>query len=271
MGRRRLGQKGEPTMVTRRTVRNAAQHPRPYTLAIDIGGSGLKASVLDAQGAAVVRRVRVETPYPCPPTVLLEALQRLAADLPDFDRVSAGFPGMVRKGLVLSAPNLSATAGPGTPTDQQVANQWHRFDLATALSNVFERPARAANDADVQGFAAISGQGLEVVVTLGTGFGTAVFEDGRLCPHLEISHQPFRNGQDYDEQIGDVARREIGPKRWNRRVEKAFANMRALFFFDHLFIGGGNARRLTIPLDHDMSLVDNTAGVLGGIKLWDAG
>ena len=121
----------------------------------------------------------------------------------------------------------------------------------------------------MQGFAAINGKGLEVVVTLGTGFGSAVFENGRLCPHLEISHQPFRNGETYDEQLGDVARKDIGAKRWNRRVERAIANMRDLFFFDHLYIGGGNAKKLTLDLPDDVSLVDNTAGVLGGIGLWD--
>jgi polyphosphate glucokinase len=239
------------------------------TLAIDIGGTGLKASVLDANGEEVVPRERVPTPYPCPPKVMVEALKQLVDRLPEFHRIAAGFPGMVRAGVVYSAPNLSAEAGPGTPTDPDVAAAWDHFDLAGALADAFDKPARVANDADVQGFAAITGKGLEVVLTLGTGFGSAVFENGRLCPHLEISHQPFRNGETYDEQLGDVARKDVGAKRWNRRVERAIENMRELFFFDHLYIGGGNAKKLTIDLPDDISRVDNTAGVLGGIGLWD--
>jgi polyphosphate glucokinase len=200
---------------------------------------------------------------------MVEALKQLVDRLPEFHRIAAGFPGMVRAGVVYSAPNLSAEAGPGTPTDPDVAAAWDHFDLAGALADAFDKPARVANDADVQGFAAITGKGLEVVLTLGTGFGSAVFETGRLCPHLEISHQPFRNGETYDEQLGDVARKDIGAKRWNRRVERAIANMRDLFFFDHLYIGGGNAKKLMLDLPDDVSLVDNTAGVLGGIGLWD--
>jgi polyphosphate glucokinase len=116
----------------------------------------------------------------------------------------------------------------------------------------------------------VSGNGLEFVMTLGTGFGSGLFYEGRLMPHLEIAHQPFRKGETYNDQIGEAARKEIGEERWNRRVQKAIKNMRALMFFDHLYIGGGNSRRLVRDdLDDDVTIVDNTAGILGGIKLWE--
>jgi polyphosphate glucokinase len=111
--------------------------------------------------------------------------------------------------------------------------------------------------------------GLELVVTLGTGFGTGLFFNGELLPHLEIAHQPFRKGEDYDGQLGETTRKEIGEERWNKRVTKAIANMRALTAFDHLYIGGGNSRR--VARDHladDVTVVDNSAGILGGIRLW---
>jgi polyphosphate glucokinase len=225
------------------------------TLAIDIGGSGLKASVVDERGKLLVDRVRVDTPVGADPEVLVEALVALVKDLPAYERVSVGFPGVVRDGVILTAPNLGNDG-------------WRGFDLRRALMTSLERPVRIANDADVQGLAVIEGSGLEMVVTLGTGFGTAIYVDGHLGPHLEIAHQPFRKGETYDQQIGEAARKQIGDKRWNRRVKKAIRNMRILTTFDRLYVGGGNAKRLELPLDPDVTIVSNRAGIAGGIALW---
>ena len=237
---------------------------------MDVGGTGLKASVLDADGAMVADRVKVPTPYPIPPDKLVTTLGKLVAPLPKAERASVGFPGMVRAGRVLSAPHFSCKNGPGSPVDDELAGLWSNFDLTTALTQAFGMPTKVANDADVQGAAVVSGNGLEFVMTLGTGFGSGLFYEGRMMPHLEIAHQPFRKGETYNDQIGEAARKEIGEERWNRRVQKAIKNMRALMFFDHLYIGGGNSRRLVRDdLDDDVTIVDNTAGILGGIKLWE--
>jgi polyphosphate glucokinase len=249
---------------------------RPYTLAIDVGGTGLKASVLDAKGAMVADRVRIRTRYPMPPEGeggMVPALERLVAPLPEADRVSLGFPGMVRRGRVLSAPHFWTVKGPGTAVDPELRKAWTGFDLAGALTRVLGKPARVANDADVQGAAVVKGVGFELVITLGTGFGTAVFLDGGLLPHLEIAHQPFRKGETYNAQLGERARKEIGDKRWNRRVRRAIDNLDELFFFDHLYIGGGNARRVVRDELGDIlgrtTVVDNAAGILGGLALWE--
>lgn len=240
----------------------------PLTLAIDIGGTGLKASVLDAQGAMVADRVIVKTTYPCSPTKLVDNLSALVAPLPAADRVSAGFPGMVRKGVVLSAPHFVTEAGPGTKVDDDLVTQWDHFDLAGTLKKRLGKPTRVANDADIQGAAVVSGKGFELVITLGTGVGTALFYDGRLLPHLEFAHHPFRKGETYNEQLGDATRKEVGNGRWNKRVRRAVDTLRAVSFFDHCYIGGGNAKHLTGDLPPDVTTVDNTAGILGGIKLW---
>ena len=240
----------------------------PMTLAIDIGGTGLKASVLDAQGAMVADRVLVKTSYPCPPEKLVDDLTALVAPLPPADRVSAGFPGMMRKGRVLSAPHFVTEAGPGTKVDDALVAQWDHFDLAGALRKRLGKPTKVANDADLQGAAVVEGKGLELVITLGTGVGTALFYDGRLLPHLEFAHHPFRKGETYTEQLGDATRKEVGNGRWNKRVRRAIDTLRALTFFDHCYIGGGNSKHLTGDLAGDVSTVDNTAGILGGIKLW---
>jgi polyphosphate glucokinase len=225
------------------------------TLAIDIGGTGLKATVLDAKGRMRCERVRIPTPIGARPTRIVALLTELARSLPQYERVAVGFPGMVRDGRVLTAPNLGN-------------DLWKGFPLATVLGKALRAPVRLANDADVQGFAVIAGRGLELVVTLGTGFGTALYEDGRLCPHLEISQMPFRKGETYDQQLGNRTRKAIGDEKWQKRVWLAIENLRVLTTFDHLYIGGGNAARLVGPLPANVTVVDNRAGLCGGAFLW---
>src|SRR5688572_27826496 len=229
--------------------------PSVNTLAIDIGGSGLKATVVDAHGALLLERVRIDTPVGAPPEQIVAALVELVRPLPPYERVAVGFPGMVRDGIVRTAPNLRHDA-------------WHGFDLATALQRELGKPVRVANDADVQGLAVVRGQGIEMVVTLGTGFGSALFHDGRLCPHLEIAHQPFRKGETYDEQLGNATRKKVGNTKWQERVLRAIENMRELVGFDHLYIGGGNAEKLDCELPADVTIVHNSAGLAGGARLW---
>jgi polyphosphate glucokinase len=248
----------------------------PYTLSIDVGGTGLKASVLSKDGTMVADRVRVETKYPMPPdgdTGLVATLTALVQPLPPADRISCGFPGMVRDGHILSAPHFVTKKGPGTPVDEKLLAAWSKFDLEGALATGLGKPTKVANDADIQGAAVVKGSGFEVVITLGTGFGSGLFMNGVLLPHVELAHQPFRKGETYNDQLGELARKNKGDESWNERVREAITNLDALFFFDHLYIGGGNARRI----DRDglgdalerITIIDNTAGILGGIKLWE--
>jgi len=250
--------KGKTTRskTAKKTAKKPAARARASnTLAIDIGGSGLKATVLGPRGRMLVDRVRIETPVGASPSKIVELLAKLVKPLPPFKRASVGFPGVVRDGIIRTAPNLDH-------------HGWSGFDLAAALRQRLRVPVRIANDADIQGLAVIAGTGVEMVITLGTGFGTALFADGRLAPHLELAHHRFRGRQTYDEQLGDEARRKAGKKTWNRRLAKAIANLRVLVNFDRLHIGGGNARHVTLKLADDIAIVSNRAGLLGGIKLW---
>jgi polyphosphate glucokinase len=240
----------------------------PRTLAIDIGGTGLKASVLDEAGTMVADRVRVATTYPLSPSRMVDLLSGLVEPLPDYDRVSAGFPGMVRDGCILTAPHFVTASGPGTDVVPELLQAWTGFDLAAALSAKVGKPAKVVNDADLQGAAVVSGKGLEFVITLGTGVGTALFYNGRLCPHMEFAHHPFRRDQTYNQQLGDAARARIGKKKWNKRVRLAITTFSNLFIYDHLYVGGGNASRINFDLPANVTIVDNAAGILGGIKLW---
>lgn len=226
------------------------------TLAIDIGGTGLKASVLDGRGKMLTERVRVDTPHPCNPKLLVETLATLVKQLPAWDRVSVGFPGLIRHGKIVTAPNLGTDKFAG-------------FDLGKALVTRLKAPVRAVNDADMQGLAVVSGKGVEMVCTLGTGFGTALFNSGRLQVHLEIAHHPFQKSKTYDEVIGERGRKKVGTKKWLKNVQDAIDNMRTMVNFDRLYLGGGNAKRVDFKLPKGVSIVDNSAGILGGIKLWD--
>ena len=228
------------------------------TLAVDIGGTGIKLAVLDKTGRIVGDRVRVPTPAkPVAPEVLVAAIAGATPSLGPFDRASVGFPGAVREGRVLTAPNL------GTEL-------WSDFDLQTALAERWGKPVQVMNDADVQGFGAIEGDGVEMVLTLGTGAGTSIFYNGRIMPHLELAHHPVRGNKTYDEYVGNAALREVGKKRWNKRVARVIDILRRLVNFDHLYIGGGNAKHISFALPADVTIVPNTDGLTGGIALWRA-
>jgi polyphosphate glucokinase len=228
----------------------------PVTLAIDIGGSHLKAGLLDQAGSMVAGPNRVMTPVKPDPQVVVDALVGLALPLGHFDRISIGFPGVVRQGQVLTAPNL------GTPV-------WHHFSLAAALTDKLGKPARMLNDAEVQGLGVISGKGLECVITLGTGMGFALFQDGRPAPHLELSQHPLHKGKTYDQFIGAAALKDVGRTRWNRRLRRVLAAITTLVGFDTLLIGGGNAKYVDIDLGPNTRLVGNEGGITGGVRLWD--
>jgi polyphosphate glucokinase len=226
------------------------------TLAVDIGGSGIKAALLDEAGRMIQGPHRVTTPpKPIAPEALVQAIDAATSSLGAFERVSVGFPGYVREGRVLTAPNLGTELLAG-------------FDLQGALAEHWGKPVRVLNDADVQGFGAIKGDGIEMVLTLGTGAGTAIFRDGEVMPHLELAHHPVRGNKTYDEYIGNAARRKQGKKSWNKRVAKAIEILREVVRFDHLYLGGGNAKDITFALPVDVSIVPNTDGLIGGIGLW---
>jgi len=220
-----------------------------------VGGTGLKAAVISPRGKYLVKRVRVKTPKHRKPRDIVKALAELGTPLMPFDHVTIGFPGMVRGGKVMTAPAF------GT-------DDWKGFDLAGAMQKRFARPVKVLNDADVQGLAAIKGKGLELVCTLGTGFGTAWFRDGELMPHMDLAHLVMHKKDDFDVYIGDKTRRRIGHGHWNRRVRKLIDVLQIVFAYDHLYLGGGNSRVVGFKLPRNVMLVSNDAGMEGGAFAW---
>ena len=226
----------------------------PITLAIDIGGTGLKMMALDNDAKPITQRVRSETPLKPTPDRVLEVLEKLREQMPAFDRISVGFPGVIKGGHILTAANLHP--------------DWIGFNMQGECEKRWEKPVRVANDAAVQGYGAIKGQGVELVLTLGTGLGSALFTRGRLCPGLELGHHPFKKKKTYEDFLGRQGMKDIGPKKWNKTLEKAIEQTAHTFNWDALYIGGGNAKLVSFSLPKGVSLVSNQDGLLGGIKLW---
>jgi polyphosphate glucokinase len=235
-----------------RTRKRGSKHP--ITLAIDIGGTGLKALLLDEKGFAITERVRIETPRPATPTAVVTALLELVREVAHYDRVSVGFPGVVVDGTIRSAPNLDG--------------RWKGFALARVLSIKLARPVRVLNDAGVQGYGVIEGRGVEMVITLGTGMGCALYNEGHYVPNLELAHHPFRDDETYEQLVGGKALKKVGKRRWNKRVAKVIAQVDPIWNPRRIYLGGGNAKHLSLKLPKHVSVTENVAGLLGGIALW---
>ncbi|MEL7420698.1 MAG: ribulose-phosphate 3-epimerase [Cyanobacteria bacterium J06555_3] len=225
-----------------------------HTLSVDIGGSGIKAMVLDDSGNSITERLRIDTPDPATPAAVMDVICALAREQSSFDRVSIGFPGVIENGVTKSAANLD--------------DDWLDFDFASAIRQRLAKPVKIKNDAEIQGYGAISGKGVELVITLGTGFGSALFLDGKLMPNLELAHHNFRKGKTYEERLKKQQLKKKGKKKWNKRLQKAIASLKAAFHYDHLYIGGGRAKEINFQLPDDVTIIPNTAGILGGIALW---
>ncbi len=231
-----------------------SRFPHPITLAVDIGGTGMKLMALDARGNPLTDRLRTPTPSPATPALMLAALDKMQKQMPKCDRVSVGFPGVIKQGKTLTAANLDPS--------------WVGFALRNALEKRWELPVHLANDAAVQGYGAISGRGVELVLTLGTGLGSALFTDGRLCPGLELGHHPWQRGKTYEQFLGRRGLKKLGKKRWNRLLEKAIEQTAKTFNWDRLYLGGGNAKEINFKLPPYVSTVSNEDGLFGGVALW---
>ena len=107
-----------------------------------------------------------------------------------------------------------------------------------------------------------------MVLTLGTGFGTALTLNGTLLPHLEVSQHPITKSKNYDEYIGEAALQEIGEEKWNERMEKVLGIIKTVFNYDLLYISGGNAELLNFKLDENVHIKTNKDGFLGAVNLW---
>lgn len=247
----------------------------PYTLAVDCGGGGIKASVLDAAGTLHAPPVRVPTPYPLPPERLVQTIADLGATLPRFGRATVGMPGMIRHGVVVATPHYVTRSGPRSAVLPELLDAWAGCDMRAQVEARLGVPTLVLNDAEVHGAGVVSGTGVELVLTLGTGLGSALFDGGRLAPHLELSHAPLRRSTTYDSYIGQPERTRLGDALWSRRVRHVVEGLRPVFWWDRLYLGGGNSRHVSPQvldrLGDDVVVVPNQAGIVGGVRAWSIG
>ncbi|MDQ2718791.1 MAG: ROK family protein [Bacteroidota bacterium] len=224
-------------------------------LSIDIGGSHIKATVLNSNGDFLKDYEKQVTPKPSSPEKVMAVIKDLAKAFPEYDKIAAGFPGYMKNGVVKTAPKLGNAA-------------WKNYDLQTNLKQMLGKPALAINDADLQGIALAQGKGFEMVITLGTGLGSALINNGLLLPHLEMSILPITKSKTYNDYVGEDALVKIGKEKWNKRMQKIIDILKTVFNYDHLFISGGNARFLSFKLDANITIDDNKDGIKGGAILW---
>jgi polyphosphate glucokinase len=228
----------------------------PSTLTIDIGGTGIKMLRMDGKGQPLSSRLRELTPQPGPPQAVIAIIKKMLAKQGEYDRVSVGFPGVVVHGVVQTAANLGTV-------------HWRNFDLQNALEEATGKPVRVVNDVDLQGYGVIRGVGLELVFTLGTGFGSALFTKGHLVPNLELAHHLFGKSKTYEQRVSKSELKKIGRKKWSQRVRQIIEQLEPIFNYDMLHLGGGNAQKLTGDLPPKVRIFDNVEGMLGGIRLWN--
>lgn len=227
----------------------------PRTLSVDVGGTGIKTMLVSADGKPIGERARVDTPQPATPEAMAAALKTIVPGPGSYERISVGFPGVVVDGVVRTAPNLDPS--------------WKGFDLAGRIEKLTGKPTRVLNDAGVQGYGAIRGRGVEVCITLGTSMGFALFVDGRYVPNIELGHHVFRKNRTYEDELGKKALARLGRKRWNKMLARAIDQIERTFNYDTLYIGGGNSAKVALDLPRNVRRVENVAGLLGGVKLWE--
>lgn len=211
--------------------------------------------MLGPRGEPLNDRDRQLTPEIPTPDAVLAVIRSMIAAQPEFDRVSVGFPGVVRDGITETAVNLH--------TD------WIGYNLAASIEEIARKPVRVANDADVQGLGVIEGAGVELVLTLGTGLGSALYVDGKSVGNLEMGQHPFRKRKTYEQYLGAAALKARGKTKWNRDLQEAIALLGRIFYYRVLYLGGGNTKKIQGELPPNVKIVSNAAGLLGGIRLWD--
>ena len=234
------------------------------TLGIDIGGSGVKGAPVDtAQGELLAERHRVPTPQPSDVTSVVEAVAEVAAQFDGFDRVGVTFPGVVVDGVTRTAANVDKS--------------WLDAPAAKLFGERLGKPVTVLNDADAAGVAEVAfgaGKdvpGLVMMLTFGTGIGSALFLDGVLIPNTELGHLEL-DGEDAEERASDRAREaeDMSWEKWATRVEAYLRHVEALLSPRLFIIGGGVSKKS----DRFLPLIDirtpmvpatllNNAGIIG--------
>jgi polyphosphate glucokinase len=234
-------------------------------LGIDVGGTGMKAAPVNVlSGEMVGERFRIPTPEGAKPDDMAVVAKDLAKHFNWTGPIGMGFPSAVRSGVVCTAANI----------DQN----WIGTDAARLFGNATGCPVYVANDADVAGLAEMNfgagrgrDKGVVMVITLGTGLGTAIFTDGYLVPNTELGHIEIR-GKDAERRASDAARqrKNMSWEEWGGKLSEYFGRLENLFWPELFIVGGGVSKswdkfgqyiKIRTPLVPAQLL--NQAGIVG--------
>jgi polyphosphate glucokinase len=206
-------------------------------LGIDIGGTGIKGAPVDVdRGTLAADRYRLLTPQPAVPAAVAEVVGQVVAKFGGEGIVGATFPAVIRSGVAETAANVDKS--------------WIGEDVAKAFERATGRPFVVLNDADAAGLAEMrfgagrDKQGVVMMVTLGTGIGTALFVDGVLVPNTELGHLELR-GKEAEKRASEIVREDknLSWKKWGQRVDEYLQHLEMLFSPDLFIIGGGVSKK----------------------------
>jgi polyphosphate glucokinase len=233
-------------------------------LGIDIGGSGIKGAPVNIMtGQLLAERYRIPTPASAKPNPMIEVIAEISQKFEWKGPIGCGYPGVVRNGCTLTAANVS--------------KKWIEFDAAAQISKKTGCPVVILNDADAAGLAEMSfgagrdRKGVVLIVTIGTGLGTALFIDGHLLPNTELGHIEI-DGKDAEVYATDAARKRdnMSWKEWGNHFNKYLNSLHKLFWPDLIILGGGISDKfdryrayLDVPAEIQIAKLLNGAGIIG--------
>ncbi len=240
-------------------------------LAVDIGATNVKFCHVDVHGDLLEGVRRRPTPYPCSPERLIDALdERIESS--ECPRVGIGFPGEFIDGHVVRPGNLSRPGGVTTDVDPGLEAQWKGFEFQAELRKRTGRDVRVVNDATLAALGSIEGHGVELVLTLGTGFGIALAIDGQLRKIRDVGAESFVRGRTYDQTIGEHSR-SIDEEHWSELLVMAVDGFVQEFGATTVHLAGGNARRVAPTLftntKYRVVINGNQASIRGAARLFD--
>jgi polyphosphate glucokinase len=219
-------------------------HPVQAFIGIDIGGTGIKGSPVDtSDGRLTAERIRLLTPSPATPDAVAAVVADLVGQIGGAGPIGCTLPSVIRGGVVETAANIDPA--------------WIGTDAVSLFTKATGRPVAVVNDADAAGIAEVqfgAGKGVAgvvLMVTLGTGIGSALFVDGTLVPNTELGHLPLHEG-DAEEWAAESVREndDLSWKKWAKRLQKYFELVERLFWPQLIIIGGGVSKKSGKFLPH---------------------
>ena len=239
-------------------------------LAIDIGATNIKFCLVDSNGERLENPHRRPTPYPCSPARLVEVLvERISST--SCERIGVGFPGEFADGHVIRPGNLSRPGGVTTEVDADLDREWRGFALQDVMRAATGRDVRIVNDARLAALGSIEGDGVELVLTLGTGLGLSLAVNGDIQKVRDVGQEVFEGGQTYDQTLGESSRSH-DEEQWGRQLVRVVERFVEEFGANRVYLAGGNARRVSPYLfehvNYRVSISGNEAPLRGAAKLF---